>query len=350
MIGFQGYITKKIPNRYFYAFVVFLLSVIVGIRENVGADWGAYYVFYYSGVAPEKESGVYEPVFMLIRHVCYYLGFNHTVFFFIQAFASLYALYIVTTKLGIKNVYLSFFIYFSIVFTSYQFNTVRNGVMASILWLAFVYRMEGKNLKAVIATLVAAGFHVVALAFLPIMYFIIKELSRKSAFLMIGLCLTAVFLRFGERIIGMFPFLAAIDRLSGYIDTDETESYGISLGTVFNILLFLYMMIGYHKQYKTQVELRGILNAMLMAIMVVCFFNAFHAIVSRVGQVLNLALMFVWPYLIERVKVPLIKFSICSVLCAYLWLYYAKGLEATVLYSNRLAYIPYEWSFDGIFR
>lgn len=349
--GVQYYFTNRVLSRNFYVLIILGLSFIVAARgQFVGADTGNYLDFYYSGVAPDKLSGVYEPVFMLIRYVCYFLGFNHFVFFFILAFATLYVLYIVCEKLKFKDKFLPLFIYFSMVFLSYHFNTLRNGVMASIIWLAFAYKQEGKDKAAIITMIVAAGFHAVALAFIPILYVINKELEKKWVFVAIIIALVCVTFNLGVKLINQFPILRQIDRLAGYIDASNDETYGITMGTIVNVSLFLFMYIFHHSTYRLSVELRVILNAMLCAIMVVCVFNAFQAIVSRIGQVLNMSLMFVWPYFINKLRPKIIQIGACAVVCVYFWLYYAKGLEATIIWTDRLAYIPYEWSFNGIFR
>lgn len=351
LFGVQYYLTNKIPPKAVYMLMITSLSVIVAARESsVGADTANYVNFYYTGIAPDKLTGVYEPVFMALRYICYWLGFNHSVFFFILAFSSLYIIYVVTEKLDIKNKYLSLFIYFSIVFLSYQFNTIRNGAMASVIWLAFANKLEGRDKAALITMIIAAGFHVVALAFIPVLFFIKKDLSKRTVIVFLVFALLCVFLKLGERLISMFPILANIDRLAGYIGKDKTESYGITLGTIVNLCLFLYMYLYDHKTYMTSESYRIVLNAMLMAIMVVGFFNAFHAIVSRVGQVLNLSLLFVWPLLLDRLKPIMLKIGVCAALCVYMWLFMEKGLAAEEIFSGNLAYIPYEWSFNGLFR
>lgn len=351
VFGIQYYITHKMPSKYVFTLLTFALALLVGARSgDVGADTANYIEFYNSGIASDKLSGTYEPVFMLIRYVCYKLGFSHNVFLFLLSFVSLYIWYAVSEKLKLKNYYLAFFVYFSIVFLSYQFNTVRTGVMASFIWLSFAYKLDGKTWKALIIMLIAAGFHAVALAFIPLLFIIEKDISRKVVFTALGIALLCVFFRLGDRLISLFPILGSIDRVAGYVEVDEDKAYGITLGTIVNIILFLYMYLFHHKGYKESVTYRVILNAMLMAIIVVCVFNSFQTIVTRVGQVLNLSLMFVWPLFISRLKTSLLQIGASLVLCPYLWLYYMKGLEAVEIFTGRLAYIPYVWDFIGIFR
>ncbi len=351
VFGMQYYLTQKEPPRVLYFFLIIGLSLIVAARgESVGADTGNYLDFYYSGVAPDKASGVYEPAFMLIRYLCYFLGFNHFVFFFVLAFATLYILYVVCVKFRFSDKFLPLFIYFSMVFLSYHFNTVRNGVMASLIWLAFAYKQEGKTKAALVTTIIAAGFHVVALAFIPILYVVKKEITPKIVLGLITLALLCVVFNLGLKLIDQFPLLGQIDRLAGYLDSSKDETYGITLGTIINVSLFLFMFLFYQTDYKNTDGFRIVLNAMFCAIMVVCVFNAFQAIVSRIGQVLNLSLMFVWPYFLLKIKKKTIRFGACVLVCVYFWLYYAKGLDATIIWTDRLAYIPYEWSFNGLFR
>lgn len=351
VLGVDFYFFHKLPSKKMFVLLISFLSCIVGARgEYVGADTWNYVYFYDTGIAPDKNTGMYEPIFMLIRYICYHLGFTHFLFFFILTFSSLYILYLVTKELRINNYYMSFFIYFSIVFLSYQFNTIRTGVMASLIWLAFVYKIKGMEKKSIITMIIAAGFHLVALIFIPMLFFIHREFVKKIVVWLIIVALFCVFLRLGERLIALFPILNEIDRVAGYINVDESHSYGLTLGTIVNIVLFLYMYLYYNNSYKNMVEFRVILNSMLLAFMVVCVFNSFHAIVTRVGQVLNLSLMFVWPLFINRLRLIPLKMLTVLFLILYLWLYYSKGLEATSSSTQRLTLIPYIWDFNGLFR
>ena len=351
LLGVNYYFFNKLPSKKIFLLITFILSCIVGARDGfVGADTWHYIFFYDTGIAQDKETGMYEPLFMLIRHICYYLGFTHFVFFFILTFGSLYILYETTRKLRVQNYYLAFFIYFSIVFLSYQFNTIRMGVMASFVWLAFAYKVDKNDKKAVLMVLVAAGFHLVALAFIPILYIVDKEISQKKVMLFLVFAVLSVYLKLGERLIALFPILNEIDRLSGYIDVDEESSYGITLGTIVNMSLFLFMYLYDNTSYKNIIGHRIILNSLLFAIMIVCVFNSFHTIVTRIGQVMNLSLMYIWPLLISKIKYNPLKQAVVLFLCIYLWFYYSKGLEATSSLTQRLTLIPYVWDFNGIFR
>lgn len=58
----------------------------------MGADWSNYVEYYQSGYAPDKLSGNYEPVFMVLRDICYYLHFDYELFSILYPFLPCYAL------------------------------------------------------------------------------------------------------------------------------------------------------------------------------------------------------------------------------------------------------------------
>ena len=82
VFSFVTVITRK-SNHRFEVLSILVLAFFVAFRDRVGADWSNYVEYYQSGYAPDKLSGNYEPVFMVLRDICYYLHFDYELFFYI---------------------------------------------------------------------------------------------------------------------------------------------------------------------------------------------------------------------------------------------------------------------------
>ena len=81
-----------------------------------------------------------EPLYVFAQTIFHGLGLTHAVFFFFLSIVTLGCYYKASKLLGIKYFMTVFFIYLSLVFLNYQFNVIRQGVMAG--WLSLIKLME----------------------------------------------------------------------------------------------------------------------------------------------------------------------------------------------------------------
>lgn len=354
-------------------FLFLLLALFVGFRVDVGADWGSYKNLYYTGIADDKESGSAEPLFMFVRWVFYSLGFSHCVFFYALSLLSLLVLHKATRLMGFQKFFFPFAVYVALFFCNYQFNLLRHSLMASFVWLAVAYSVSGQKKKALCYGMVSAGFHVLGLISIPLIYFIDKKLDRKKVIYIVSFSLVCIVLGLSQRIMALFPFLAQIERVAGYIErTDYEDAYGLSIGTVFNITLFCFLYFKYNHVYTINKRFRTVLNSLLVCVTLVCVLNAFAAIISRIGNLFMMSMMFAMPYLyylfikrnklnevlvpdnasdvsIEKLKAkprhPFMAFGFAVLIFAYLTMYYNKSYNTmdSITFDN--AFIPYKIDF-----
>lgn len=336
-------------SKHLTSVLLLVISFFVGYRNNIGLDWINYVDFYNSGVAADKLSGAYEPVFMLARWLFYSLGFRYEVFFLFLSFISLYLIKKCAEQLGVKNTYLVFLVYVSLFFCIFQFNIVRSGLMASCLWVAFTTSKEGKNKKAILWCFVAAGFHVVALLFIPLLLIINKSYSLKWVIGILLVGYVVMSFHIGDIFLDYFPFLKSIDRVAGYLDNDGEGSRGITLGAAFNLVFLLYLYFSRKDQYNQDPNFRLIINALIWGLFVTSFFNSIGMIATRVGQVLNMSLIFAWPYFIHSIKNKVVAICAFLLMTVYLVMFYNKAF----LPNEILGYspiFPFEYNFTGVFR
>ena len=79
------------------------------------------------------------------------------------------------------------------------------------------------------------------------------------------------------------------------------------------------------------------------------FFNYIGMVSTRVGQVLNVSLVFIWPSFISLVKDKSNMSVILLIFTAYLLMYYIKAFRPDDILGYSSIY-PYRFQYQGIFR
>ena len=323
--------------------------MIVACRENVGSDWLNYVNYYNHGFTDTKSSGQFEYLFAFLRNLSYSIGFTHAGFFFIVSFLSLWVIYKASKLLRIKYFMIVFLIYYSMYFLNYQINIVRHGAMASFVWLGFAYKSKNDDKKSLLSMVLASGFHISALIFVPLLFIINKRINKKWVTIIILTSFTCVFLGLSQRILAFFPFLALFDRTAGYMsDAMYEDAMGLSLGNVFNLFIFLFVYIRYNDKYHSDANVRVLLNSVLLSFALISAFNAF-GMITRICSSMNMAIIFLFPYIMNKLmhrKLIRICFSVITYL--YILMHLNKALQE----NQELGYsemIPYVFNLYQLF-
>ena len=312
-------ILKRPFGRSVVALVILILAVIVGCRYEVGADWPDYRAYYYSGIIFDGgfERSV-EPLYVLGQNIFRYLGFTHAVYFMVLSIISLCCYYKASRILEIEYFMTVLFLYFTLVFLNYQFNVIRQGMMASFVWLAFAYRIVANNRAAIICLIVALGFHYTAIAFVPIVFLADRLFSLFEITIIIVASFACLILDVSYRILSMFPILTAIDRTSNFV-TSETFHVegGFSFGLMVMLLVFLFVYICIREGYENDPRLRTLANLILFDFFFTCVFNTFSIFQERVCRVMFFSMVFLLPIIVEKIEKPLSRIVAMMVIVAY---------------------------------
>lgn len=316
-------IRKKTFNNTVIAAVFMVAAVIVACRVEVGADWSNYKFLFYNGYEEvgNREASLIEPLFMLVRNIFYYLGFTHAIFFFVLSLVSLFAIRKAADLFGVKYFMTVFLVYYSMFFLNYQFNIVRHGVMASFIWLSFAYKSKGEIKAAIVSIIVALGFHITALLFIPCLFLLDRKFSKPFVFFILAVSYLAFFLHFSERIISLFPILSVLDRTATYVNSERyTRDVGLTIGSQIQVLLFVFLFLKYKILYNSGSGFRVLLNAVLFYFLLLCLLNSFSAIVSRVCNVFFMTMVFLLPLFLELLRKQINRIAAVSLVVCYMLL------------------------------
>lgn len=339
---------KKVPVSAVLIPII-IIAFFIGYRVDIGADWWNYVYFYNTGDTLERDISQLEPLQRVSRWAIYSLGFRYEVFFFIFAIFTMYSIVYVAKKNKISNLFFVLLIYISTIFCSYQMNILRSGIMASCIWIAVAFKIDGQPKKSYLWGLIGGGFHFGGLFFIPVLYLVDKVLNKKFVFALITIALVSLSLKLGQKIESIFPVLAQIERVSNYLDADVATEYGLSLGSLFNFCIFIFFFIKHEEDYYNNRFFRSVINMLFLGVVFISIFNMFGTVVTRLGQVMNMSIIFLLPYVVQKMKSPIWKSALFMILSAYLVMYYNKAfVPLEELGYSRL--FPFKYEFTGFFR
>ena len=342
----QERVKAKIPSFVLWSVLILLSVFIVGCRYQVGNDWESYKIFYYNGYAYDKSTGAMEPLFTLIRNICFSLGLSHGAFFAILSLFSFSLLVKTSETFQLRNIYFVLFAYLSLFFCSFQFNIVRQGLLSACIWYAFSEKSVGHAYRALLWVIIGCGFHISGLLFIPILFFVDRKLPAILALIIIGGAYVCFFLNVSDKLISFFPFLQNMERAASYLNS-STDGYGLSIGMIFNTVLLVYSYKFLNIEYEKNVKLRILMNSLLLALVMTCLFNSFYTLVSRIANVLNMALVFFWPMFVLSFRKVYFRFGVKCCMMVYMFLYFNISINTK---SDTTSMLPYKMRTEQLYR
>ena len=250
----------SINNYQMYIVLIFSIIVIICFRGFVHTDWIAYYEQY--SIMPDKLTDLFnnrqslalqsDIGYQILQVLCKKITNNY---FFLQSLCSLIDILILLEVLKdfeCKNIPL-FFLFF-IMFKGFdiEFNLLRNtkSLFLFLFSLRYIYK-EKCFFKYVIINLVGALFHITALLFIPLYFFIDKKYSKKFYFFVffITTCLFVLRIKFSMQLITFvakfIPNGQLLLKVMYYINSENYSMPSvfspIYLERIFSFVLLLYL-------------------------------------------------------------------------------------------------------------
>lgn len=174
-------------DQIYLIMMFFILCFISSFRNyNVGTDTLAYIENFIQLNTTFKSVSIFdlpmEPLFNLLNRVTYTLNDHPQAILFTTSFIIniLVALRIYNSS---KYPWLSVYLYISLYIFYQSFNGVRQYIAIAIIFYISKYIYERKLIKFILGIIIASGFHISALIFLPCYIFNKVNLNRKNIFL-----------------------------------------------------------------------------------------------------------------------------------------------------------------------
>ena len=236
--GLLLYIGLKRNSKLAVGLSLVIPILVAGMRLNVGTDYASYERMYLSfldtGVSDYVTNNTFniEPGFFLLIKLGQMITSEPYIIFLLSAILTITFFYFGLKNVDLKNKALYWFLYLMIIFPL-TFNATRQGIAASIGFLALTYLAKNKPMHYILLTLLAVCFHTSALV-LFLAYPVLKLLMRKKDVRTPNRFLIKSFLVFGLIIASLPVFvqlaisIESLERYAGYTDYVS----GVSLTTI----------------------------------------------------------------------------------------------------------------------
>ncbi|MFC0296531.1 EpsG family protein [Geobacillus jurassicus] len=329
---------KLILSLLFLIPTFLILVLFVGLRFDVGRDYGIYYNIFYLGYGANKEIG-----FRLINDIFSKLGFELSSVLVLMAFLSLYFAFKIIRNQG-KHSFMSFVIFWLDGAYIYLFNVVRQG-LTNIIFLNIIEKFREKRIiLMVLLILFSSLFHYsifLAVLFIP---FLMRRYSKKTLLFMFVLVILANFLfniqDLSIKMLHFVPYFGDIYSETNLLENNvKREEFG--LGYLFRFILVFIAILNYDK-IAQDVKVQPFLNAFVFwGILKILTLQVWIA--ERLLDYLRFSSIIIVPRLIESIENKKIRFLFTAVI---LIIYFALFLKSTVFSSYEEKLVPYKWIFS----
>ncbi len=229
-------------------FVVAILTIVAGIRWNVGTDYPTYLDLYSKVDKKSLQTSIAKIPqdfgFVFFQYILKNVFSNNLVIFFATSFFTVFALFCGLIK---SNVRISdgFFVYYFLGFYIQSFNSVRQSLAVSLIFLGYCLRISAVKLSYFFA---AVAFTIHASSFLAWIFLLLtgkkKFTKQKILIILATSVLSFALLSFGP----LLKFASVFNPRYGNYLQGQGAGFGTQLNIIFN-LVFLLGLIFLAKDY-----------------------------------------------------------------------------------------------------
>lgn len=297
-------ISGKLMKKTLYFFIAVVITIFVGLREDIGFDYDSYKHIYNSYPITQ-----WEPGFNLIVNISNEIfGLNYNSFLLLFA----------TISIMLKALFfLKYFKYPTLLFCfsfplmiNTDFGLIRQGLSLSVILWTLPAIKDRNPIKFIIVWLIAVSFHNSALIFFPIYFFNRITITHKNFFplFFIGFIFNAVqggtfiFLLFTKIFLGTHVGNIMNSMIRAYGITNNPIFYLIKPSSIICIIvLCLYMFTIYNRGIRKKesgFEFTAF-NIYFILFLLIRMFDSISKLSERGGKFLEILEIIIMYYIIE---------------------------------------------------
>jgi len=318
-------LTEK--NKYFFfTFLLIFFSIYIGLRVEVGGDWGNYYENYFVALdVPISNYLKYhiftkDPLFRLLNYIVIKLNGSYVLLNFILSLIFSFALlnFCFSKTKPFLLILLSLPYLINVVAMGYH----RQAIAISMFMYGFNYLENKENSKYIFLVLIASLFHYTAFILVLFVLLNSNKLNIKNLIYVFIVSLLIIILAFDSIVILFVNYLS--------ISYSSSGAYIRCLMNVLPGLIFLYYYKNEFLQIKNKILFKN-LSILSIIFFVLLFISPSSAMIDRVSLYLIPFQIILWMNLIDIFKREnnsnhIIFYSIIFLyyLSMLIWIYFGK--------------------------
>ena len=241
--------------------VIAFLTIFIGLRYWIGADYGNYFKAYHDfgkkleasdifNMAIERKREIHmEWLYLLFANFIYELDFSFYIFTFLLAIISISIKYKVFTDNTIYPALAMLLFMFPTLFIS-DGGQMRQGMAMAILLFSFKYIKERKLLMFLFTVYLAISFHTSTTVFIVAYWIVLIPMNSTRILIAVLICMALSPLKLYQYI-SLLDSLASTGVYSGFqsyssLDIEETSVRFIKL-TDLMCIMYTYFLVAYDK-------------------------------------------------------------------------------------------------------
>jgi len=322
------------------------LLLFFGFRGFIGWDWTIYYPTFQSVPSlfslNEFDFGEtrYEPGFVTLISFVKLFTHNYHFFIFINTLFDIAVLITLINQFSRISYALSCLVF--IMFGGYylEIDLLRNAKSIMLFLLSLKYLKERNILSYFILNIIGCLFHFSSLLYLPLYFFLHKQISKKII-IPIFIAGALLFLLQVEyirpTILKIIPILgekATVAVQKYFSDELYSSRYGITIGFAERMVTSLLILIYYNKLIKLDRDNILFINSFLIYFIFFFYFAEINIIPVRVGGLFSYAYWILYPALFTVIGNKNNKIIFLSFIFAYS-LIKITGMSDTIFYKYK---------------
>ena len=241
--------------------VVVLLTVFIGLRFWVGADYGNYFRAYHEfgrdldmsdilNMIRESRKDIHmEWLYLFFANIVYESGFSFYIFTFLLAIAAIPIKYKVFSDNAVYPAFAMLLFMYPTLLVS-DGGQMRQGMAMAILLFSFKYIKERKLLMFLFTIYIAAGFHTSATVFIIAYWVVLIPMNSTRILIAVLICMALSPLKLYQYV-SLLDTLSSTGVYSGFqsyesLDIEESSVRFIKL-TDLICIMYTYFLVTYDK-------------------------------------------------------------------------------------------------------
>ena len=326
-------------QKFIYILFLIFLVLVVGLRYQVGGDWGNYLEIYdyFKSLNINDALKVTEPGYAIFNYVSQQLNINDTILVNLCcALIFYYCFY----KLSINfvNYWIPLLVSFSYTILVVSMGYTRQSVAIALILLAFSYALFNKKNNFLFLTCIAILFHKTAIfgfTFIPIIYF--EKLFKKPFFFY-----SYAILSFAALTILLYFSTLSGDNIYTSQASEISSSGALSRIIIHTFSLYFYFLYRNLFINKFPYKYRLFDYMVLMIIYALCLAIPFSTLADRFNLYLITFDIFVFSLLypllsLNNRNIMLAVITLINTLVLVVWLNFGTWSHAWLPYQNYIS-------------